>query len=457
VNAAPPSDGHGSPAAAPGPFAVANVRRFMAFRVCFNSRFYYPVFTILFLDYGLTLEQFALLNAVWAAAIVGLEVPTGALADVIGRRRLIVTAAGLMVAEMLLLCFTPRGDAGLLFAAFLLNRILSGAAEAAASGADEAIAYDSLKREGLERTWPLVLQRQMRLQSLGYMGAMVVGAAVYDPDFWRILADAFGTGAQPSREITLRLPALLTLLSAFGALINACRLREEGPAPPAPGRGPQSAAMLRTTLAAGGWILGTPFALMLILTGMCFDSGIRMLITLTSQYYRLIQLPEAVFGLVGSALALLGLFVPAIALRMARRHRPWTNFALMAAVTLAGLFGLTLFIPLYGLAPVVLLVGVMGLNNFFLSHYLNRIASSENRATVLSLKGMCFNLAYGSIGLAYSLAVAALRRPLETGARTDAMAHAAQDAVFIKSMVFFPWFFMAGMAVLLILGRRRLA
>ena len=66
------------PGETPSPFAVRNVRLFIAFRIFFNSRFYYPVFTILFLDFGLTLDQFALLNAVWAATIVLLEVPSGA-------------------------------------------------------------------------------------------------------------------------------------------------------------------------------------------------------------------------------------------------------------------------------------------------------------------------------------------------------------------------------------------
>lgn len=38
------------------PFALTNVRLFVLFRLFFNARFYYPVFTILFLDYGLTIE-----------------------------------------------------------------------------------------------------------------------------------------------------------------------------------------------------------------------------------------------------------------------------------------------------------------------------------------------------------------------------------------------------------------
>src|SRR5262245_60770726 len=124
--------------------AERNVRLFIAFRVLFNSRFYYAVFAVMFLDYGLSVEQFALLNVVWAFSIVLLEVPLGAVADHIGRKKTIVAASFLMVLEMCLLAFAPFGNPGLLFAMFVGNRILSGAAEACASGADEALAYDSL-------------------------------------------------------------------------------------------------------------------------------------------------------------------------------------------------------------------------------------------------------------------------------------------------------------------------
>ena len=84
-----------------------NLKRFIAFRLLYSARFYYPVFTVLFLDYGLTIEQFAILNIVWALTIVSAEVPSGALADIVGRKRLIVFAAALMVAEMALIAFAP--------------------------------------------------------------------------------------------------------------------------------------------------------------------------------------------------------------------------------------------------------------------------------------------------------------------------------------------------------------
>lgn len=431
------------------PFALPNVRAFIGFRVAFNARFYYPVFTVLFLDYGLTLSQFALLNAVWAATIVALEVPTGALADLFGRRRLVVAAALLMVAEMLLLSLAPRGRPALLFAVMLLNRLLSGAAEAAASGADEAIAYDSLKRVGLEAAWPRVLERQMRLQAAAYIAAMVVGAAVYDPALVDAVAGGLGLGGSLCRELSLRLPPLLTLGSALAAVVFARRLGEAAPEPRAALRRGTAAAAGGAMAAAARWVGRTPAALMLILIGVGFDGPLRMLVTLVSQYYRLIQIPEAAFGLIGAAMAVLGLLLPSLARRLAEEFSAWSCFAVMAGFTAAALWLLGRFIPIYGLAPVVVIYAVLMLNGFLLSHHLNRIAPAAARATVLSLKGLGFNLAYGAIGLLYSLGAAALRS-------AQAASPAVEEAIFRRSVGLFVWLFLPAMALLLACGRRRL-
>src|SRR5215207_1995635 len=175
-----------------------NIPLFIAFRVFFNARWYYPVLAVLFLDFGLSLEQYALLNVAWAAAIVCLEVPSGALADQIGRRRIVLLAAGLMVIEMCLFAFAPLGSAWL-FPMLLLNRILSGAAEACASGADESLAYDSLREEGREGEWPAVLARLMRWQSGGFFVAMFLGAAIYDPALVHRALDFVGLQAHVTR------------------------------------------------------------------------------------------------------------------------------------------------------------------------------------------------------------------------------------------------------------------
>jgi len=442
------------------PFSIRNVRLFIAFRVCFNSRFYYPVFTILFLDFGLTLDQFALLNAAWAAAIVLLEVPSGALADTIGRRKLLVVTGVLMVIEIALLCFVPLGNASLLFAVFIVNRILSGAAEAAASGADEAIAYDSLKKEGDARDWPRVLEKQMRMQSIGYIVAMSLGAAVYDPALMQRLMNLLGLNVNLTQSITLRFPLYLTFIMAIMTLVITFRFEEDNsPADPgcqpAENRTPSIWQAFKLTLQAGGWILKTPFALVIILAGLMFDNCVRMVTTLGSQYYRLISLPEASFGLIGSGLAVLGLIIPRLAYKMANRHTPTYNLGVMTAVCILGLIGMTFFFPILGLLPVVLLVVVAYMGRFFQSHYLNRITASHLRATVLSFKGLSFNLAYGVIGVLYALLLATLR-PQIAVSQPDLGRIALENLVFIKSISWFPWYFLLTLVVVLVIARRQL-
>ncbi|MEJ2642700.1 MAG: MFS transporter [Desulfosarcinaceae bacterium] len=432
------------------PFKVPNVRRFIAFRIFFNSRFYYPIFTILFLDFGLTVDQFALLNAVWAGTIVLSEVPSGALADIIGRRRLLVFTGALMVAEMAIIALVPIGNTSLVFGAFLVNRILSGLAEAAASGADEALAYDALEQVGLAGEWGRVLETQMRCQSVGFILSMVIGAAIYDPHLVAQALSWIGVGVVLTQTDTLRWPLYLTLVMGILTLITALRMdeardaKDTDPSAAASENEKPVAAAFRLTLKAGGWILKTPWALAIILFGLLFDGIIRMAVTLSSQYYRIILIPEALFGVIGALIAALGLFVPRLARRLSETRRPAVNLALTTLVALSGLTGMAFCWPYVGLLPAIVLSSAMFLKGFFISHYLNAITTRHQRATVLSFKGLSFNLCYGLLGILYSLLVAALRGHMEgMGLGGDAL----EDAVFTASLAAFPWTFVVGWLV----------
>ena len=156
-------------------FAVAdgNLKRFICFRMFFNARVYYPIYALLFLEHGLTWEEFGILNGIWAITIICLEVPSGALADTLGRKKLMVFAAFCMLIEMLTLLLSPMNGGSLVFALFALNRIISGVAEAAVSGADEALAFDSLKDAGREKEWGQVLEKAQKFTSLAFFFAMM--------------------------------------------------------------------------------------------------------------------------------------------------------------------------------------------------------------------------------------------------------------------------------------------
>ncbi len=441
-------------AAPSSPYKIPNVRLFILFRVLFNARFYYPVFSILFLDFGLTLSQFAILNAVWAATIVLCEVPSGALADSIGRRNLLVFAGALMVVEVALWAFVPLGNLDLLFWVFVLNRILSGMAEAAASGADEALAYDSLQQQGNIDDWGRVLERQIQVQSAGFVIAMTLGGVLYDPDVLGSLLAFSGVQLEIGRDLTLRLPIYCTLAMGVLALLTTLQMREvDTGATDNKRQGEQSpGTAFRLVWQAGRWIFNTPFVLALMLFGLLGDSVIRMVLTMASQYYRMIEIPEALFGVLGSVMALLGFIVPGLARRLAESRSPSFNLVLTSASILIGLVGICFVWPWFGLLPALLLFSNMFLIGFFLSHYLNRATSSEQRATVLSFKGLFLNLGYGGIGICYALLLAYLRKQ-STTMQPDILEATLKNQVFVDSLPWFVGYFVLCFTALILLCR----
>jgi MFS family permease len=409
-----------------------NVRRFLAFRVLFNARFYYPVLAVLFVDLGLTLDQYALLNVAWAASIIFFELPLGALADRVGRRPLVVGAGALMVVEMSVLAFAPTGNPTLLFLVFLVNRILSGAAEAAASGADEALAYDTLVAEGRTTEWPNVLAHLQRLMAAAMILSMMLGAALYDSGFMSAV-----TGTTLAQLTTARFPIYLTLVLSLGALFVAWRMEE-----PDVGEKPAARPSLRegwaSVLAAGRWIRAAPFALAIIGFWLAIDSVVRLFMTLSSSYFRMISIPEGLFGVLGAMFAAIGFFSPTLAHWLLRRGSPLAGFGVVTAIVLVGLVG----VALAGSWVGVVFVAVLGFGwhvlGFLGSHFLNKVTDSSRRATVLSFKSLAGNLAYGGVGVAYALAF----RMLGSGTPTPGLA----EIVLSRTLVWFP------VALLLLLG-----
>jgi hypothetical protein len=68
---------------------------------------------------------------------------------------------------------------------------------------------------------------------------------------------------------------------------------------------------------------------------------------------------------------------------------------------------------------------------YIVSYYLNALVDSSHRATVLSFKGLAFNLGYGFISLIFALALRAVR---DGGGTQDAI---ARGLVFLPAWVLF--------------------
>jgi MFS family permease len=113
----------------------------------------YPLYALLFADTGLSAAEISALFALWSFMGVVAEVPSGALADRVGRRAAVVASGLLQAAGFALWTLLP-GVPG-----FAAGFALWGLGGALASGAFEALLYDGLAAAGAGHRYVRVLAR----------------------------------------------------------------------------------------------------------------------------------------------------------------------------------------------------------------------------------------------------------------------------------------------------------
>ena len=95
---------------------------------------------------------------------------------------------------------------------------------------------------------------------------------------------------------------------------------------------------------------------------------------------------------------------------------------------------------------MVVFIGLM-LTSFFTSHYLNTVADSSQRATVLSFKGLALNAAYGFIGVAFAVAIRLCRQELAIASGGDWSLPRIQETAFKTVVGWFPWYLALALAL----------
>ncbi len=151
---------------------MKNIR--LAYILTFLSECYFPFVPFLFfyLRY-FTFEQIAILTATQMAAANILEIPTGALADLVGRRISVIVSFVLGAAALLIFPFVTA------FWIFALLEVAKGAANALYSGSLEALVYDSMKERGEEATYDHVAANIETVSWMGYLIAAVSAGYLY--------------------------------------------------------------------------------------------------------------------------------------------------------------------------------------------------------------------------------------------------------------------------------------
>ncbi|MDP6343376.1 MAG: MFS transporter, partial [Alphaproteobacteria bacterium] len=154
--------------------------------------FLIPVIVPYFADHvGLGFRDFLASEAVFAATMVAMEVPSGWLGDVWGRKRVIVL--GGLVAALGAALFLPADS----FLDAAVAQALVGVGIALYSGADSALLYDCLAAHGREGRFRRLEGRRHGLGLYAVALSSVVGAGLYaiDPAWpvWGMVAAYLAT------------------------------------------------------------------------------------------------------------------------------------------------------------------------------------------------------------------------------------------------------------------------
>ena len=175
---------------------------------------------------------------------------------------------------------------------------------------------------------------------------MILGAFAYDPVVINSLVMAVNPNWQFSTEFVMRLPVILTLITAVIALITTLGFHDvdlkEGAKTEVDSvkKGQESDALLspfRKIIAAAKWTTNNRFVLIVILAALILDSVGRQFAVLASEYYRLIDIPVSWFGFIGAGMSLVSIVNAKISRHMIQHYSPFTNFLTLSSVLMIGL------------------------------------------------------------------------------------------------------------------------
>src|SRR5215213_5712314 len=140
----------------------------------------YPLYALLFTDAGLSPVQISALFVLWSATGIILEVPSGALADAVSRRALLVVAPLIGAAGYALWISVPS------FWAFAVGFVLWGARGALVSGSLEALVYEELAARGAAGDFARVLGRSHTAAVMAVVLATALAAPAFDAGGYRL-------------------------------------------------------------------------------------------------------------------------------------------------------------------------------------------------------------------------------------------------------------------------------
>ena len=324
-----------------------------------------PIIVLFYNECGLDLADIFILKSVYSIAMVSLEIPTGYLADVWGRRNCLIAGC--------IFCFFGFTNYSIsdTFMAFFISEILLGFGQSLVSGADSALLYDTMIHYKKEDSY---LKYEGRVTMVGNFSEAFAGI------FSGLLA-----------TYSLRLPFYVQSGIAFIGIPAAFALTEY-------------AAKTRIENSFANIVKIIRYSLFTN-KELCYNimfSGVIGAATLTMAWFvqpLLIELntPTSWFGIIWTILNLTVGISALYSDRLDQKLGSNKMYAFILFFIVGGYVAVAYNISYIGLICLFFFYIVRGFATPILKGYINQITFSEMRATVLSIRNFVIRLMFAAM------------------------------------------------------------
>lgn len=326
-----------------------------------------PIVVPFYESNGLTMKDIMLLQAVYSIAIVVLEIPSGYLADVIGRRKTLILGAVFGTFGFATYSFSNG------FIGFLVAEIILGFGQSCISGADSAMLYDSLLEKGQEKKYSRFEGRITSLGNIAEAAAGIIGG---------LLAG-----------ITLRTPYIAQAFVAFIALPAAITLVEPLRKVPL-----MKAGIMEIVHIARFALFENRILRRNIIFSAIIGTATLTMAWFAQPFFEFVNIKIGWFGLLWTTLNLTVAITSYTAHRLESKLGLKWSILLIALLIPMGYIALGRFHTSYGLIILYLFYLVRGYATPVLKDYINRVTQSNIRATVLSVRNFIIRLLFALTG-----------------------------------------------------------
>lgn len=348
-----------------------NIHMYFGYSTFSNLLILGPILTLYFLEKGLSFTQIMLISAVSAIGTVVFEVPTGMIADRLGRKYSLMLNSVFWAITCLI--YALSND----FYVFLIGEIFFSIGAAFGSGADSALLYDALKGQQREGEYQKIEGRAMSFVFYSQAVGAVLAGYLY--------------------KLDNRLPFIVSLGFVLVSIVFAYRF-EEGPMikhPSIPGE-KRLASYLKQFQSGFRVILSNPKLMSTVLTITILSIFFRGSFPMYQPYMKAVDIDVIFFGWLFFVFNIVAAQSSKLAHIVLKSTKSWTLIG-MGMLIVVSYISMGLVKTSLGVFLICIQQLYRGMSRPIFYKYYNKRIPSELRATVLSTISFIINLGIAAV------------------------------------------------------------